>query len=60
MSVDDVGCLLMTLGVTGSGPLIPFSKEIWQEVGGMIPNSLAPGIVLRAPDKIRERGWERG
>ena len=34
--------------------------EIWQEVGGMIPDSLAPGIVIRAPDKTsaRESGDE--
>ena len=46
---------LMTLGVTLSGLLIAVSKEIWQEVGWMIPDSLAPGIVIPALDKTRER-----
>ena len=31
------------------------SKNIWQEVGGMISHSPAPGIVIRAPDWISER-----
>ena len=50
----------MTLGVTLSEHLETFRKEIWQEVGGMIPDSLAPGIVIRAPDKTsaRESGDE--
>ena len=45
----------MTLGVTLSGPLIAASKERWQEVGAMIPDSLAPGIVIQAPDKTSAR-----
>ena len=32
-----------------------FSKEIWQKVGGMIPDSHAPGFVIRAPDKTSTR-----
>ena len=50
----------MTLGVTLSEHLETFRKEIWQEVGEMIPDSLAPGIVIRAPDKTsaRESGDE--
>ena len=47
MTVDDVG-------VTLSGPVIAVSKQIWQEVGGMIL-SLAAGIVIRAPDKTSVR-----
>ena len=35
----------MTMGVTLSGPLIAVSKETWQEVGSMMPDSLASGIV---------------
>ena len=33
---------------------------MWQEVDGMISDSLAPGIVIRAPDKTsaRESGGE--
>ena len=48
------------MGVTLSGPLIAVSKKGWQEVGGMIPDSLAPGIAIRAPDKTsaRESGDE--
>ncbi len=37
----------MTLGVTLSGPLTAVSKERWQEVGGMIPDSLSPGAHSR-------------
>ena len=34
------------------------SKERWQEVDGMIIDSVAPGIVIGAPDKTRV--WGRG
>ena len=32
-----------------------YRGEIWQEVGGLIPVSLAPAIVIRAADKTRAR-----
>ena len=47
-----LGCQLMTLEVTLSEH---FSKEVWQEVGGMVPDSLSPGIVKGEPDKTSER-----
>ena len=41
--------------MTLSGPLIAVSKEMWQEVGGIIPDSLASEIVIRAPNKSSAR-----
>ena len=50
----------MTLGITLNFRLIAVRKERLQEVGGMIPDSLGPGIFIRAQDKIsaRESGDE--
>ena len=43
------------LRVILSGPLTAVNKEIWQEVGGMIPDSLASRIVILAQHKNRPR-----
>ena len=45
----------MTLGYHLMVRLSAVSKKKCQEVGGVIPVSLAPGIVIRAPDKTRAR-----
>ena len=45
----------VTLGVILNGPFIAVSKEIRQKVGGMIPDSHAPGMVIRATDKTSAR-----
>ena len=50
----------MTLGYHLVVHLSAVSKERWQEIGGMIPDSLAPGISGRATGKAsaRESGDE--